>query len=54
MDLLRSCESLQFLVGQGAKSFLTFSVLKASLLVEEWTMLKGIHHFQDSGKMTGV
>jgi hypothetical protein len=35
MDLLRSLESLQFLVGQEARFFLTFFVLKASLLVEE-------------------
>ena len=37
--------SLQFRVSQGANFFLCFSVLKASLLVKEWTMLKGIHHF---------
>jgi hypothetical protein len=51
MDLLRSRESLQFLVGQDAKFFLTFSVLGASLLVEEWTMLKGNHHFHERGKV---
>jgi hypothetical protein len=37
---------------RGTRFFLTFSALKASLLVEEWAMLKGIHHFQEHGKVT--